>query len=144
MQRQEFSITIQASRALVWNTIWVDETFRDWASLIDEGMYMVGALKEGEKVQFISSQGYGVTSLVEKLIPGEHVFLRHMADTKDSGENVRPDEWTGGMESYTLSESDDGTTLTFATEIPSGLEEIMETRLPHALERIKVLAEQVK
>ena len=51
----QFSIEIQAPRERVWNTLWEDKTFRDWANIIDEGMYMEGVMKDGNEVQFISS-----------------------------------------------------------------------------------------
>lgn len=80
MKELEFSIEINASKARVWDTLWQDESFRDWAGIIDPGTYMVGALQEGNLVQFISAEnGYGVTSLVEKLVVGELLLLRHSA-----------------------------------------------------------------
>jgi hypothetical protein len=143
MQKQQFSIEIQASRERVWNTLFEDKSFRDWGNIIDKGQYMVGEIKEGNEVKFISgSSGYGVTSLVEKLIPNEFVSFRQMADTKESGEKERQKEWTGGTESYSLAENDGVTTLRVTIDIPSGLEEMFQDRFPKALERIKFLAEQ--
>ena len=125
---------------MVWKTLWEDETFRDWASIIDEGMYMTGDLKEGNEVQFISPNGNGVTSLVDKLIVNEFVSFRHMMDTKDGGE--REKEWTGTAESYSLTENDGITTLTTLLDVPPGQEETFKDRLPKALERVKFLAEK--
>lgn len=143
MQKQQFSIKIKAPRERVWNTLWDDETFRDWANIIDEGTYMVGELKEGNEVQFISSaSGYGVTSLVEKLAQNEFISFRQMADTKDSGEREREKEWTGGEESYSLAENNDFTTLTVNIDVPPGQEETFKIRFPKALERVKILAEE--
>ena len=143
MQKQQFSIEIQTSREKVWHTLWADKTFRDWASIIDEGQYMVGELEEGNEVQFISSvSSYGVTSLVAKLVPDEFVLFRQMADTKDSGEREREKEWTGGTESYSLAENDGITTLTVDIDVPPGQEETFKDRLPKALARVKVLAEK--
>ena len=142
MKRMTFTVTINAPKETVWNTLWDDATFRDWAGMIDEGTYMKGVLKEGSEVQFISSlNGYGVTSLVEKLSPNEFVSFRQMNDTIEYGEHEREKEWTGGIESYSLVEEDGITTLTNETDVPPGLEEIFETRLPKALKRIKKLAE---
>jgi len=139
---QQFTITIKAPREKVWSTLWDDVTFRDWASLIDEGTYMKGELKEGSEIDFISgSSGYGVRSVVEKLIPNEHVTLRQVLDTKDSGEAARDDEWTGGTETFELTEHNGVTTLHYTTDVPPALVEIMKDRYPKALERIKVLAE---
>ena len=82
MKEVRFSIDIYATKEMVWNTLWQDRTFRQWAGIIDPGTYMEGSLKEGAEVQFISSvNGYGVTSLVEELVKGEFLLLRHHADT---------------------------------------------------------------
>jgi uncharacterized protein YndB with AHSA1/START domain len=143
MEKMKFSIEIKAPKEKVWNTLWEDKTFRDWANIIDEGTYMDGVMKEGNEVQFISSVGgYGVTSLVEKLIPNEFVLFRHSADTKKAGKKKREREWTGGTESYSLADKDGTTTLTVEIDIPSGQEETFRTRLPKALTRVKILAEK--
>ena len=140
MQKLQFSIEIRSPKETVWKTLWEDKTFRDWASIIDEGMYMTGDLKEGNEVQFISPSGAGVTSLVDKLIVNEFVSFRHMMDTQDGGE--REKEWTGATESYSLTESGGVTVLTVELDVPSGQEETFKVRLPKALERVKILAEK--
>lgn len=143
MKEMQFSVDIHAPKAKVWNTLWQDETFREWAGIIDPGTYMVGELKEGNEVQYISSEnGYGVTSKVEKLIEGEFLLLSHRADTQDSGKLEREKEWTGGEERYTLSEKDGTTTLSVAFEVPAHLEEYFKVNYPKALTRVKVLAER--
>ncbi len=104
---------------------------------------MVGEIKERNEVQFISSvSGYGVTSLVEKLAQREFVSFRQMADTKDSGDQEREKEWTGGTESYSLAENEGVTTLTVSIDVPPGQEETFKIRFPKALERVKILAEK--
>jgi uncharacterized protein YndB with AHSA1/START domain len=137
----EFSITIKASKENVWKTLWSDETFRQWANIIDEGTYMVGVLQEGNEIQFISGNGYGVTSLVEKLIPGDFLLIRHKADTQDVGQRAREDQWTGGKESYTLKEVDGFTTLTAIFDAPPELEDYFNETYPKAFEKVKELAE---
>ena len=141
----QFSIEIHAPKEMVWDTLWQDETFREWASIIDPGTYMVGELKEGNEVQYISAEnGYGVTSLVEKLVAGEFVLLRHSSDTQDIGKRERTKEWTGGEESYALAEKDGITTLTVAFDVPTKMEAYFQVHYPKALERVKVLAERNK
>ncbi len=142
MKEMRFPIEIHATKEKVWDILWQDKTFRQWAGLIDEGTYMVGEMKEGSEIQFISGNGYGVTSLVEKLIPGESLVLRHEADTKEEGKELREKEWTGGKETYSLSEIAGATTLTVTFDVPEDMEEYFETNFPKALERIKVLAEK--
>ena len=142
MQKMKFSIEIEAPSKKVWQTLFDDKTFRDWGNIIDEGQYMVGELAEGNEVQFISSEGLGVTSFVEKLIPHEYIAFRQVADTMDSGKQEREKEWTGGKESFELSEKNNSTNLTVNIDVPPGLEEIFQDRFPKALERVKILAEK--
>lgn len=142
MNELQFSVDIATSKEKVWNTMWQDETFRDWASVIDPETYMVGELIEGNEVQFMSAQnGYGVTSLVAKVVPGEYLLLKHQADTQQSGAESREDEWTGGEERYELSENNGMTTLTISFGVPPQQEEYFREQYPKALSRIKVLAE---
>src|SRR5204862_2498632 len=122
MKEMQFSVVINATKERVWDTLWQDETLREWAGIIDPGTHMVGDLKEGNEIQFISGNGYGVTSLVEKLTPGEFALLRHSADTKENGKQERENQWTGGKESYSLAEKDGSTTLTAAFDVQPELE----------------------
>lgn len=143
MNELQFTITINTPKETVWNTLWNDETFREWAGLIDPGTYMVGELKAGNEVQFISAEnGYGVTSLVAELVPNEYLLLKHQADTQDTGEREREKEWTGGEEKYNLIEENGVTTLTVAFGVPTELEEYFSVNYPKALERVKELAER--
>ncbi|MCE7935338.1 MAG: hypothetical protein DYG96_12225 [Chlorobi bacterium CHB2] len=145
MKELQFSVEIKATKERVWETLWQDESLREWASIIDPGTYMVGDLKEGNEVQFISSEsGYGVTSLVEKLTVNEFLLLRHRADTQEEGAQERDNEWTGGEETYALSESNGATTLTVAFDVPPELEGYFKTNYPKALNRVKELAEGEK
>ena len=138
-------MSIEAPSEKVWQTLWEDKTFRDWAGIIDEETYMVGKMAEGSEVQFISSvSGFGVTSVIEKLIPHEYIALKQVADTMDSGKQEREKEWTGGMKSYELIEKNGITNLIVKIDVPPGQEETFKVRFPKALERVKILAEKKK
>ena len=137
----QFVIEISASAKRVWDILWSDETLRDWAGLVDPGTYMVGRLEEGSTVQFNSANGYGVTSLVAKLVPNEYILFKHSADTQENGEIGRDDQWTGGREIYKLTEKSDITTLELMLDVPIELEQVMNTSYPKALERVKELSE---
>ncbi len=144
MQELKFSIEINTAKERVWKTLWEDRSFRDWSNFIDEGTYMKGVMEQGNEVEFISAiNGYGVTSLIEKLNTNEFVSFKHGADTKESGQQEREKEWTGGTESYSLTEKNGVTTLIVRTEVPLEQEETFNICFPRALERIKILAEKV-
>ena len=139
----QFTATIQAPKQKVWRTLWQDDTLREWAGIIDPGTHMVGKLTPGAEVQFISGNGFGVTSLVKELTPCKYVLLLHEADTKDSGTQERAKEWTGGQESYSLKETNGNTTLTVAFDVPPELEAYFADTYPKALEVLRQLAEAV-
>lgn len=140
----QFSIEIHATKERVWDTLWQDETLRQWAGIIDPGTHMVGELREGNEIQFISGNGYGVTSFVEKLTTNEFLLLKHSADTKENGKQERDKQWTGGQEWYKLAEKDGTTTLTFASDVPPELEAYFADAYPKVLENIKILSERKK
>lgn len=145
MNPMQFSINIHAPKEIVWKTLWQDNTFREWANIIDPGTYMVGDIKEGNEIQFISSEnGYGVTSLVEKLITNKFLLLKHSADTQETGAQEREKQWTGGFEQYTLTEEKNITTLTVSFDVPPELKDYFKNTYPKALERIKILAESAQ
>ena len=143
MKELQFAIEINATKQRVWDTLWQDATFREWAGIIDPGTYMVGELKAGSEIQFISAEnGYGVTSLVEQVVPGEFLLLRHEADTQDAGAHVRESEWTGGAETYSLVQNNGTTTLTATFDVPPQQEKYFKTAYPKVLDCIKELAEK--
>ncbi len=143
MKEMQLFTEIIAAKEKVWDTLWEDATFRQWAGIIDPGTYMKGELKEGSEVEFISAEnGYGVTSLVEKVVPNEFLLLRHHADTQDAGTAERDKQWTGGAETYELSGSSHTTLLTVTFDVPTELEDYFKDTYPKALEKVKTLAEQ--
>lgn len=138
----QFTVEIKATKETVWNVLWQDETFRQWAGIIDPGTHLVGELKQGNEVQFISANGYGVTSLVAELRENEFLLLKHQADTKKSGQQERDKEWTGGEESYALEEQNGTTIVTAAFDVPPDLADYFTENYPKALDKVKKLAEE--
>jgi len=142
MKELVFEININKPKEVVWNILWDDLSFRDWANNIDEGTYLKGDLVEGNEIQFISSvNGYGVTSLVAELIPNQYILFKHAADTQNTGADIRDKQWTGGSESYKLVEENKSTLLTIRSEIPEELVDYFNQAMLIALNRIKELAE---
>lgn len=148
MQTIQHSIMINASKENVWEALWSDQDFRDWSSIIDEGTYMDGDLKEGNEVNFIGNEDdgvrYGVTSRVEKLVPNEQILFTRIADilvNKDGSIEKRDKQWTGGTERYELKEVQDKTQLSITQDVPEELVEYFNTNTPKALEHVKTLAE---
>jgi uncharacterized protein YndB with AHSA1/START domain len=148
MDTLRHSIEINASKEKVWHVLWDDQTFRDWANIIDPGTYLEGVLQEGNEVNFIGNNNdgvrYGVTSRVEKLIPYQQISFRQIADIKvgkDGSIEKRDTQWTGGAETYKLEENQGKIELSHIQDVPDELVEYFQNTIPKVLERIKALAE---
>ena len=148
MNTLRHSVEIKATKETVWQVLWDDKTFRDWANIIDPGTYMTGELQEGNEVNFIGNSddgvSFGVTSRVEKLIPYSHISFEQVADItvgNDGSIKKRKTQWTGGKETYELEEHDDTVTLSHTQDVPDELVTYFNDKLPQALKRIKSLAE---
>jgi len=72
------------------------------------------------------------------------MYFEVRGDTKESGHQEREKEWTGGTESYSLTEKNGVTTLIVKIDVPLELEETFNIRFPRALECVKALAEKMQ
>ena len=69
-----------------------------------------------------------MTDLIEKLNLNDFGLFRHSEDTKESGQQERKKEWTGGTESYSLTEKNGVTTLIVKTDVPLEQEKTFNIR----------------
>jgi len=56
----EFSINIEAPKEKVWNTLWNDQTYREWTSAFAEGSRAETDWKKGSRVLFTDGKGSGM------------------------------------------------------------------------------------
>jgi uncharacterized protein YndB with AHSA1/START domain len=144
MKKLEFSKTINASKERVWNALWTDEAYKQWAAAFYEGAYAVTDWKEGSKVQFLSPGGEGMSSTIAKAIPNEFMSFRHEGVVKNNKEQPNDPEskkWKGATEKYTLRESGGVTTLKVEVDVAEEYEDQFSKAFPEALKRVKQMAE---
>lgn len=141
IHRLQFSIEIKAEKAKIWNALWNESNYRDWASVFAEGSYALSKnWEEGSKVLFLSPDQNGIYSIIEKHIPNKIMIFKHIANVVKGKEQAIDDEskkWSGATEIYTLTESTDTNTLTVDIDVLEEHLEFMSERLPKALEKIK-------
>ena len=144
MQRLNFSIEINASKEKVWQTLWNDETYRQWTSAFCEGSYFVGDLKEGGRFHFLTPDGRGMYSDVVSLVETEFISFRHIGMMKDNAELPLDDEtqkWSGCYENYGLKESNGVTTLSVGVDSVEAYLDFFNEKFPIALQNVKNLSE---
>jgi len=143
MQKLQFTATINAPAAKVWETLWNDTTYRQWTAAFHEGSYIKSAWKQGERILFLI-EGSGMYSQITKLEENKHMFFTHLGMVKDFEEQPLDEEskqWSGSTENYTLTEVKGTTTLLVEIDVvESHLDYFTET-FPVALNVVKQLAE---
>src|SRR5688500_12945073 len=145
MIKKVYTIDIHASPEKVWQVLWNDSSYRKWTSVFSEGSHAISDWQEGSRISFLSADGGGMYSCIEKMIPNECMSFRHIGVVKDGVEQPLDEEtkkWSGAMENYTLRDSETGTVLSVDMDITEDFADYFEEKFPLALEKVKEMAEQ--
>lgn len=141
----EFKIRIKASVEKVWSVLWNDETYKKWTGAFCEGSYAVSDWNEGDKIHFMSPNGEGMNSIIEKKIPNEYMAFKHIGEIKDFKELPIDDEtkkWSGAMETYRLTPDDEFTDLVAQVDVVEKYIDYFKEAFPKGLETVKELSEK--
>ena len=134
----KFEERIAATPEKVWSVLWEDDTYRRWTSVFAVGSYAESDWKEGSEIRFLSPEGSGMLSVIDRRVENELMVFKHLKDII-KGE-LKDTSWTGATESYELIRSDGDTLLVVelqSTEVP--LTYFKET-FPKALKLVKELS----
>jgi uncharacterized protein YndB with AHSA1/START domain len=146
MERQQFTITINAPKEKVWKTLWGNDTYPAWTSAFAEGSGVeTDNWKKGSKVLFVDGKGNGMVSRVEDNIPNEYMSFRHLGEIKNGVEDTSSANvtaWAGATENYTLKEVDGKTQVIIDMDIAEDFAEMFKEMWPKALKNLKELAEK--
>jgi len=141
LNRLQFSIEIKADKERIWNALWDEHYYRDWAGVFFAGSYAVtDHWKEGSKVLFLSPDQSGIYSIIETHIPNSIMKFRHIGNVVKGKEQSLDDEtkkWSGAMEMYSLTEGTEFNTLIVDIDVMDEHLDFMKNTFPKALEKIK-------
>jgi uncharacterized protein YndB with AHSA1/START domain len=145
MKKLNFKIKINAPAKKVWQVLWNDSTYRQWTSAFMEGSYAVSDWKEGSKILFLGPGGGGMYSIIAENKPNQYMAFKHLGEVKNFAEQPDTDEsksWSGSMETYSLKEENEMTTLETTLDATEQFQEYFQTTFPKAMALLKQLAEQ--
>jgi len=145
MNKLEFKIQINASREKVWDTLWTDDTYRQWTAAFAEGSHAVTDWQKGSKVLFLDGKGSGMVSRIADNVPFTYMSIEHLGEVKNGVEDTKSDSikaWAGAHENYTLKENNDGTELVIDMDITEEFADMFRNIWPKALANIKNIAER--
>lgn len=145
MKPMHFSITINAPREKVWNTMLQQQTYRIWTAEFGEGSYYEGSWEQGEKIRFLGPGGTGMTSVIAENKPYQFISIKHLGIVKNGIDDTESEEakaWSHAYENYTFDERGGRTELKVEmSAIPAESEQYMADTWPKALAKLKSLCE---
>lgn len=136
-----FSINIKAEKTTIWQALWNENSYCDWASVFFEGSYAVSDhWREGSNVHFLAPDQSGIYSIIEKHIPNKIIKFKHIGKVEEGKEQSIDEEtlkWTGSTETYTITEGKNVNTLEVEIDVMDEHLEFMTNTFPKALKKIK-------
>ncbi|MGA0556976.1 SRPBCC family protein [Larkinella sp. VNQ87] len=145
MEKQTFSIAIDAPRETVWNILWSDVTYPQWTAAFSEGSRAETDWQEGSKVFFLGKENEGMVAIIATKVPNEFMSFKHIGTVNKGVEDFESEqsrEWAGSLENYTLKTVDGKTELTVEMDIADEYKDDFVKTWPLALKKVKELAEQ--
>ncbi|MCB1023557.1 MAG: SRPBCC domain-containing protein [Acidobacteria bacterium] len=144
MERISFSENIEASAERVWKILWEDGSYRDWTRVFREDSHAVSDWEEGSKIHFLDSKGSGMYSIIDRKIQDQFMSFKHIGEIKNGEEQPvdKNSTWSGGIESYKLTETGGITELLVETDVIEDFKDFMLEKFPLALARVKELSEK--
>lgn len=147
MEKMNFSVSINATKEKVWQTLWSEIGYRNWTSVFTEGSHAItDDWKEGSKVLFMDPKGNGMVSTVAANRPNEFMSFKHLGEVKDGVEDTTSEkvkQWAGAMENYTLKGSNGKTELVVEMDVNNEFKDYFINTFPKAMDKVKELAEAV-
>lgn len=149
MERLHYSITINAPKEKVWNTMLGEETYREWTSAFMPGSFFKGSWEEGSKILFLapgeSGKNSGMVSRIKENRQYEYVSIEHLGFVENGTEDTTSDtvkSWAGALENYTFKENNGKTELIVELDTSEEYKEMFNETWPKALQKLKTLSER--
>lgn len=148
MERLNFSITVNAPKEKVWQTVIDDATYRKWTEPFHAGSYFKGDWSVGSKILFIAPGENGDSGMVSRIKenrPYEFISIEHIGMISKGVEDTTSDEvkkWAGVLENYTFKEVDRGTEFSVEMDCEDEYKNMMNEMWPKALQKLKEICER--
>lgn len=151
MEKIHFSITINAPKKKVWDTMLEDATFRVWTRGFNPsgGSWYEGDWNKGSKILFLGPDEKGklggMVSRIHENRPYEYVSIEHIGIVQDGKEDTTSEavkEWAPAFENYTFTEKGGATEVLVDMDVDQKHKQMFEDMWPKALQELKALAER--
>lgn len=140
----EFVIQIQAPRERVWETMIAPATYEQWSAEFCAGSHFKGSWAQGERIQFLTPDGDGMSSVIQENRPYELISIRHLGAINAGVEDFTSEKvlsWAPAYETYSFTDVPGGTELRVTMDTILEYEDFIREAFPKALQRLKALCE---
>jgi hypothetical protein len=143
MKIQSYQVTINASKAKVWDVLWTDRTYRKWTSAFTADSSAQSDWEEGSRVIFLFGKDKGMFSVIEKKDAPNTMIFKHLGDICDGVETPFAPEtdWVNSLERYYLTEENGQTKVTAEVDVDDSCLDFMNDAFPKAFAILKELSE---
>jgi hypothetical protein len=144
MKRIQFTATINAPVAVVWQNVISPESYQHWTSAFAEGSRFEGSWEQGQKIRFLAPSGDGMVAEIAQSRKHEFISIRHLGFIANGVEDTTSEAvraWAPAYENYTFSAVPDGTRMVVDQDVPEEWEAHMNQSWPKALGLLKALSE---
>jgi len=150
-QKIHFSITINAPKDKVWDTMLQDATYRQWVAAFNPNgsSWYEGDWKQGSKILFLGAgengRVEGMVSRIKEARPHDFVSIEHLGVVQDGKEDTTSDtakQFAPALENYTFIDKNGATEVQVEMDTVEEHRQMFEASWPKALQQLRQLAER--
>jgi hypothetical protein len=148
MIKVTYSVSINATKAVVYKTMLQKPTYEQWTSIFGPTSTYEGSWLKGSKMSFfaLDEEGnrQGLISEIMENIENTYVSICHKGTLKGETEIYESedvDSWVDAMEEYTFTEEGIGTILTVNLDTLEAYQSYFDEQYPLALAKLKSICE---
>lgn len=148
MERMQFKTEINAPVSKVFETMLGKDTFKQWTAVFNPSSDFVGTWEKGAKILFVGTDKEGkkggMVGVIRELDTNKYVSIEYtgiLDGDVEITEGPQIDDWAGGLENYTFSESGNRTTVLVEIDVNEEMKEYFRDTYPRALKKLKEICE---
>lgn len=144
MEKLNFSVTIDAPKEKVWDTMLDQNTYKQWTSVFAPESHYKGDWKKGSKILFLDGEKRGMVSRIAESRKPEFISIEHLGIVQDGKEDTESEAvkaWAGAFENYTFKDKNGKTEVVVEMDSNEEYSKMFNDTWPKALTKLKELSE---
>ncbi|RAJ05376.1 hypothetical protein LX64_02534 [Chitinophaga skermanii] len=145
MRNSTYSIDIKASKHIVWDVLWDEDSYPEWTTVFSQNNHIeTNSWEKGSKILFVNGNNDGMVAEIVDIRKENSISFRHLGEVMNGVEDYTTDiakKVAGSLEAYTLEEFHGITTLTVSIDFDPEYKDYFDKTWPQALQKVKEISE---